>query len=236
MIEQRYVRTWKDVQECVWAIKQLQTVLLILDWKFASENEKQLRYFLTENQKRKLEQYQTMGDRYNDICTHAIVNIVFSQIKHCKICDADIAFVNGKPYIPNKAGIQYNISHTKQCAVLVFHAHEVGIDIENYGCAFDYSRILQRYFRDVCKRYTNIDLQMFYTAWTIKEAYSKFSKEGIKQIEEIEIIQKNQTKAIIKNKKTKECFEITILDIQGKFVVSICFGKKVLQKEMDECV
>ncbi len=221
----KYIKTFADIQEIVPHIKNLNTVLLILDWKFSSENYEKLKNFLTNNQKIQLEKYWKLGDKYNYVATHAIVNIVFLNINNCDICDADIKFDNGKPDIENIRNIKYSISHTKQCAVIGFHQNEIGVDIENYGCEFDYSRILKRYFAYELNVSENIDLRTFYTLWTIKEAYSKFSKKGIKDIENIDIIKRNRKKAIIKNKNTLDILEIDIIDIYKMFVVAMCFDK-----------
>ncbi|MCI7342359.1 MAG: 4'-phosphopantetheinyl transferase superfamily protein [Fusobacterium necrophorum] len=198
---------------------------MILDWEFSSKNYERLKHSLTNNQKIQLEKYWSIDDQYNYVSTHAIVNIIFSRLNKCEICDADIQFEHGKPYIANSENIKYSISHTKQCAVLAFHANEIGIDIENYSCAFDYHRILQRYFRYECGVFTNIDLRTFYTLWTIKEAYIKFSKKGIKDIENIDVLKQNRKKAVIKDRNTQELFDIDIIDVQKMFVVSICFEK-----------
>lgn len=225
------IQTFADLQASIPYIQNFCTVLLILDSNFSSTNYQKLSCFLTSCQKKKIKKYWKLGDQYNYAATHAVVNIIFSKLENRKICDADIQFDQGKPFIENSRNIKYNISHTAQCAVVAFAHKEIGVDIENYNHKIEYQSILHRYFRYESNVYQNIDLQTFYTLWTIKEAYSKFSKRGIKDIENIDIVSYNHTKACVQDTYTHKCFEVAILYVQKMFVVSMCFGKqKSIQK------
>lgn len=87
---------------------------------------------------------------------------------------------NGKPVAEN---LFVSISHSNgRCAVCVSE-REVGIDIEKISDR-DFEKIVRRFFGEKEKEYyfKNKTPQIFYEIWTRKEAYSKISGDGIRDI------------------------------------------------------
>ena len=87
---------------------------------------------------------------------------------------------NGKPYIEGHPEIQFNISRSSNSSVVVLSNRPIGIDIEKIR-EFDF-KIAERFFFDQERRYITDSLQQkerFYEIWTKKEAYLKYTGEGL---------------------------------------------------------
>lgn len=87
---------------------------------------------------------------------------------------------NGKPYLTNKPEIHFNISHSDNGIVCIFSKQPVGIDLQTVR------RISSSVINKVCSEKeialinssTSME-QEFCRIWTIKEAVSKLSGEGV---------------------------------------------------------
>jgi 4'-phosphopantetheinyl transferase len=94
----------------------------------------------------------------------------------------------GKPYIQNFQGIYFNLSHSQDFAIYaVCSDREVGIDLEYINPQCDVDSIAERYFlpseQKIISNLCDRDKYLaFYHAWTLKEAYSKATGEGIANI------------------------------------------------------
>lgn len=87
---------------------------------------------------------------------------------------------NGKPVAEN---LFVSISHSSgRCAVCVSE-REIGIDIEKITDR-DFEKIVRKTFGEKEREYyfKNKTPQAFYEIWTRKEAYSKISGEGIRDV------------------------------------------------------
>lgn len=87
---------------------------------------------------------------------------------------------SGKPVAEN---LFVSISHSNgRCAVCVSEK-EIGIDIEKIAYR-DFDKIVRKIFGEKEREYygNNKSPQVFYEIWTRKEAYSKISGEGIREI------------------------------------------------------
>jgi phosphopantetheinyl transferase len=100
---------------------------------------------------------------------------------------------HGKPYFadPLLKGIFFSVSHSGDCWAALFHNTEVGLDIE--ATAFRRSldrerieKISRRYFvQDELKRVLDTEFGAqeitFLSIWTAKEAYIKYTGNGLSQ-------------------------------------------------------
>lgn len=90
---------------------------------------------------------------------------------------------NGKPYISEYPNFQFNISHTKDALVVAVTNVSVGIDIEKIESAN--MNIANKFFSKREQRFINLanDNQdkRFFEIWTKKEAYIKWTGEGLSQ-------------------------------------------------------
>lgn len=97
--------------------------------------------------------------------------------------DTTIAYgPKGKPYFLYNEGLHFSLSHTKEHIALALNDSPIGIDVE----------CLRRYNEDLVRRFFNAreaDFlssaaekyrdELFTRIWTMKEAYVKFTGEGI---------------------------------------------------------
>ncbi len=110
----------------------------------------------------------------------------------------------GKPYIENLA-IHFNLSHSGDWVVCALHNKPIGIDIEKITPIN--LKIAKRFFtqeeqfyifnkspeeNDFTATPTNEILKRFFEIWTAKEAYLKFTGEGLcEKLNELNINRKN---------------------------------------------
>lgn len=93
---------------------------------------------------------------------------------------------NGKPYVPNTDNVAFSISHSGSVAAgaLLTGGGDVGVDIERVDREnrVRHERIAARFYTDAERAFidTSDDRELsFYTVWTRKEAYLKYTGEGI---------------------------------------------------------
>lgn len=93
---------------------------------------------------------------------------------------------NGKPYAPGADGVAFSISHSGCAAAgaLLTGGGEVGVDIERVDRGNDlrHKRIAARFYTDAERAYIDAsdDRELsFYTVWTRKESYLKYTGDGI---------------------------------------------------------
>jgi len=126
-------------------------------------------------------------DAHSFIASHAILRLLLSR--YLAIQPQHISFQQnqyGKPFLTQKTEIEFNLSHTKNYALIAINKNEpVGIDIE-------YTKRNKMGYLDLAKRffsaYEHTTLQSlpkaqqtlgFYHAWTRKEAFIKAIGQGI---------------------------------------------------------
>ena len=97
----------------------------------------------------------------------------------------------GKPYFTGRPDIHFSLSHTKGAVMCAISGSEVGCDIERIDRRMKLesvaSRILTDEELDRCRTSYDptdgsIDPKEFFRIWTRKEAYSKYTGQGLKQI------------------------------------------------------
>ncbi len=109
--------------------------------------------------------------------------------------------IHGKPYFDGYREWQFNISHTSEMIAIAMSDKPVGIDIEKIQKQD--LRIAERFFTDTEHSYINDadsdadKNKRFLEVWTKKEAYIKFTGEGmsrpINSFCVFDVLAKNQT-------------------------------------------
>ena len=88
---------------------------------------------------------------------------------------------HGKPFLTRQPEIHYNISHSGKYVVCFLADQEVGIDVQEHK-KVNYERMLERMVpQDMIREILDSDdpEQAFYTQWVLREAYVKWTGEGM---------------------------------------------------------
>ncbi len=91
---------------------------------------------------------------------------------------------HGKPYLPDFPDLHFNISHSRNLALIAIARQPVGVDVEYLHRSVDYSSIMRRFFSSAeqadWERYpVPSPAEAFFRGWTRKEAILKATGEGI---------------------------------------------------------
>lgn len=95
------------------------------------------------------------------------------------------AGIHGKPYFPSHPDVHFSVSHTGTLWVCAFADKEVGLDVQEHRETDDparLARLAKRWFSDGERRILNecgYEPAEFYRIWARKEAYVKFTGDGI---------------------------------------------------------
>ena len=87
----------------------------------------------------------------------------------------------GKPFINNPYGVEFSISHSGNCVVVVIANNVIGVDLENVRAIEQY-KFAKRFFttREFAIYYESSNKECkFWEIWTKKEAYVKYLGAGI---------------------------------------------------------
>ena len=85
----------------------------------------------------------------------------------------------GKPYFPDVPQVHFSISHSGAYWLCAFGAQPVGIDLQIHQ-AGRLAQIARRFFNEEEERYlAKDDYREFFSVWTAKESYVKFTGKGI---------------------------------------------------------
>lgn len=138
---------------------------------------------------------------------------------------------NGKPYLKDKRGINFSISHSGSMAMCVIDGKEVGADIQivkpldDNIAGFVLSAEEQKVYCD-----TGNDNSLFYKIWVLKESYLKYKGSGIENLRNITAYPVGEK--IISN--TCGCYFSLIEGIDG-YKAAICSEERIgLKPELIE--
>jgi 4'-phosphopantetheinyl transferase len=90
---------------------------------------------------------------------------------------------NGKPYIKNERGLHFNVSHSKDVAILGIHHSPIGVDVEFIDDKCDVCSLMDFFMHEHEKQWAEKEntLHRFFSIWTLKEAILKKSGTGISE-------------------------------------------------------
>ena len=86
----------------------------------------------------------------------------------------------GKPFLPGCPSCRYNLSHSGTAVLLGISDQEIGVDIETIRVLSP--RVLRRCFTPAETEWCGQDAAKMTALWTRKEAYSKWSGQGLAQV------------------------------------------------------
>lgn len=123
----------------------------------------------------------------------------------------------GKPFFINYPSCYFNISHSGEHIVIAIADSTVGVDIEIID-KYD-SKIRERFFSKEEQKYVldaednKVVISRFFKIWTMKEAYVKYTGEGLKRsFKSFDVMESNL-------KKRFNCFQ------WNGCYISVCTGE-----------
>lgn len=185
---------------------------------------KDLKRFLRKEELEKLDVYRSEVARINFAVSRSILNKSFEKILTVPFTDVVILRdKHNKPYIKNKIGIKFNISHTDGFVVIGFSKRELGVDIEKVNESFEFGDILEDCFTSGEIKNIGSDTSMFYKYWTAKEAYLKCEGYGlIRNPKEIEVIYIDDQRIKIEDKAKRLNKDLAVFSFSPKYFGAIC--------------
>ena len=128
--------------------------------------------------------YLSVNDSNRFVVSRALLRLVLSQFTRQNPESIEIEVgPNKKPILKNKDfDLHFNVSHTRQCALIAVAQSPVGIDVEEALNAIEYAPIMETCFSVNEKIVVNLQadaLAAFYKQWTRKEAALKCWGKGI---------------------------------------------------------
>ena len=148
----------------------------VIDLRTVSETQLALWFSQMDAEKQgRVERLRRAEDRARSVCADHLARLLLTQVSGGTSLRFDTG-ENGKPTVLN-CPWQFNLSHSGYFAACAVSEAPVGIDIEQLR------PIRPALMRRVCTeqelRYVGEDSGRFLQLWTAKEAYLKFTGEGI---------------------------------------------------------
>jgi len=144
--------------------------------------------FLSSEEKKRSKGFYFERDKKNYVITRGILRIILG--KYLQRHPATIQFIygeHGKPFLNkenHKPDIQFNISHSKNIALISFTTgRDIGVDVE-YIRKINHVSIAQRFFspdevKEILSLPVSDQLEAFFSFWTKKEAFIKAKGGGL---------------------------------------------------------
>lgn len=166
------------------------THLYILSSKDAcTEQSNKLTQFLSVDRLKKYESFRFQSDKNNCLYSYLLLKKEINSL--CAIpIDQQIFRVNlyGKPYLStSNSRIFFNISHTSDCVICAISDGEVGVDIEKIRDIPEdiIDDVLSKREKNALASLSEVEsdqrVQLFFSFWTQKEAYVKYTGKGISE-------------------------------------------------------
>ena len=141
---------------------------------------------LTEDEKERASRFHFRRDRDAFVAAHAALRLVLATRTRMRPSEVRLSRgAHGKPSIATRPGLQFNLSHSGQFAMIATASDgDVGVDIEAIDPQVDAIGLSERFFsvpeRDDLRTLRGTDRSRgFFNAWTRKEAYLKARGDGI---------------------------------------------------------
>lgn len=135
---------------------------------------------LSDEEYQKAQRFVRSIDKENYIVRKYILRLILSIF--LKIPASEITYSYTGKRKPEVSGIHFNVSHTRNYAILALSDYPIGIDIELINTVFDFATLLDLCFRPKEVKFIH-DSQNpvinFFTLWTRKEAYLKAIGTGL---------------------------------------------------------
>ena len=176
---------------------------------------KHLYPLLSNNEKERSERFKFYKHRKAFIASHGFLHTALAYYIEANAGEIEFTQAElGKPSLiteQNSAGIQFNLSHSNNMAILaVCKQHSVGIDIEYAERKVNWHGLSKRFFtsseQEELKKLTEeSQKEAFFQIWTRKEAHMKVTGKGLSLAPtQFEVSVPPQAAKFIKNLKKQD--------------------------------
>jgi len=128
----------------------------------------------SEERKRRADRYRRYEDKLRCVAAEALLKIAL---------DTDEVETEknryGKPYIKNREGLYFNLSHSGHYVVVALSESEIGVDVQRHSTDTDMHMIAELCFTHDEQEYVRQSAERFYEIWTGKESYLKYVGKGL---------------------------------------------------------
>ncbi|HEY2583014.1 MAG TPA: 4'-phosphopantetheinyl transferase superfamily protein [Mucilaginibacter sp.] len=121
-------------------------------------------------------------DKNRHIVGHGAIRIILGRYLNQSPSSIEFEYeANKKPFIVNKMGLHFNLSHSGDWVLLAIANSPIGVDVELINPGFEYKDVMEGYFSPVEVNYINKgnSAERFYLLWTRKEAQIKGTGKGL---------------------------------------------------------
>ncbi len=95
----------------------------------------------------------------------------------------------GKPYFPQEPALHFSVSHSGDCWLCAFWKAPIGLDVQKKKTRADWRRLAARFFHPEEADWLKArDIDAFFSLWTGKEAYCKFTGEGLASFRQFSLV------------------------------------------------
>ncbi|WP_040281918.1 4'-phosphopantetheinyl transferase family protein [Psychroserpens damuponensis] len=143
----------------------------------------ELKLFLNTSEMQRAQKYHFDKDRNQFIICRSLLKFILAKYLKCDVSEIKIEIhINKKPYISSNKNIYFNLSHSKDFAIIALNNSDVGIDIEYLSKDLEFLEMMPSIYSDIeIKTVLNAPnkTHAFYNFWTRKESIVKATGQGI---------------------------------------------------------
>jgi 4'-phosphopantetheinyl transferase len=136
---------------------------------------------LWEEKAKRIERMRREADKALVLTAHRLLFYALKAVYGILPCPQDFGLeAQGKPYLITTTGVHFSISHSGSMAMCALHNEPVGADIEKIRAVGE--GVPERVMSSAeYQLYMNADdrQSLFFQIWTLKEAYVKYSGDGL---------------------------------------------------------
>lgn len=175
--------------------------------------------FLSVDELNKAGKYLKEEDTANFVVRKHFLRVILSRLLPLKPEQIEYHRVENKK--PAVTGLQFNVSHSKDCAIIAVSSYAIGIDVEHINPDFEFEDVMSYCFNQEELAFVTEakhPVLNFFTLWTRKEALLKATGEGL--LDQLELVPSMHT-CLIRN--TKE-FLIKSFPTADQYLISVATG------------
>lgn len=181
---------------------------------------------LSQQRSKKIQKFKKQSNQKESAIAYVLLRLaVYETTGYKAILEFDEASQK-KPHLNFELGLQFNLSHCKECVVCGLSKEDIGVDVQEFvPYTPEYQNILTLDELEYIRHTSTSDVA-FSRIWTLKESYGKALGCGI-------CYNLNQVSMIDKNQFVKELngYQLTSF-IMNNYIVSVCSKGMSILKEV----